>query len=89
MTMSERLQNAANKIKKANHGKMSELSTGEKVLKVALILIKVGLVLGIVVLLGIFILAAVTAVGIMRAFTSSVNEQIERSWNCHHRPRNW
>ncbi len=88
MTISERLSRIANKIKKANHGKMKELSTGEKILKVVLILIKISIVATIVVLFGVIILAVVTAVGIMNAFTSSVNEQIDRSWRYHHR-NNW
>ena len=75
-----------NKVKKANHGRMAELSTGEKVIKVVLILSVVAFIL---MLFGVVILAIAAAVGIMNAITGGVNDQINRSWNYHHRPRNW
>ena len=89
MTMTEKLRDAGNKIKKANHGRLKELSTGEKVIKVILILIKIALVATVVLFIGVFILAAVVAVGIIKGMTSAVDDQITRSWNYHHRPRNW
>ena len=89
MTMSEKLRRAMNKVKKANHGTMRELSTGEKVIKVVLILIKISVVAFILMLFGVVILAIAAAVGIMNAIIGGVNDQINRSWNYHHRPRNW
>lgn len=54
-----------------------------------LILIKIALVATVVLFIGVFILAAVVAVGIIKGMTSAVDDQITRSWNYHHRPRNW
>ena len=89
MTMTEKLRKAGKKMKKANHGKMKDLSTGEKVIKVILILIKIALIATVGLFIGIVILAAVIAVGIMNGMTGAVNDQITRSWNYHHRDRNW
>lgn len=89
MTMTEKLKRAGDKVKKANHGRMRDLSTGEKVIKIVLILIKIALVATVGLFIGVFILAAVIAVGILNGMTDAVNDQITRSWNYHHRDRNW
>ncbi len=87
--MTEKLRKAAAKVKKANHGRMRDLSTGEKVIKIILILIKIALVVTAGLFIGIFILAAVVAVGIMNGMTGAVKDQIARDWNWRHRNRNW
>lgn len=89
MTMAEKLRRAGNKVKKANHGKMRDLSTGEKIIKVILILIKIALVATVGLFFGVIILSVVIAVSIMNGMTGAVNDQIVRSWNWRHRNRNW
>lgn len=85
--MAEKIRKAALKVKKVNHGKWRDLSTGEKVLKVVLWLIKLALVcvFGLVAL-AIF-LGIVVATGIMGGLTDAVNGQIQRSNDYRHRNR--
>lgn len=85
--MSEKIRRAAAKIKKANHGRWKELSTGEKIIKAVLWLIKIALVCVFGLAIGIIILSCVIAVGIMNGITGAINGQVRRSWDYHH--RNW
>lgn len=79
------LRNGANKISKANRGKWRTLSTGEKVIKVVLSVIKLGIILSLGVVTFGIILSVYVAVSIMSGLTGAVNGQIERSYNYRHR----
>lgn len=85
--MREKLRKGAAKIKKANRGKWRYLSTGEKVIKVILTLLKLALIayFGLVVIAIIF--AIVVAFGIMDGITGAVNDQVRRSYDFRHRNR--
>ncbi len=85
--LKEKLRRGIAKIKKANRGKWSSLNTGEKVIKVLLILLKIALavyfgLVVIAVLLGVWV-----AFGIMSGITGAVNDQIQRSYEFRHRRR--
>ena len=83
--MAEKIRSCFKKVKKVNHGKWKDLSTGEKILKVILWLIKLALVC----VFGLFALAiflgVVIAMGVMGGLTDAINGQIQRSNDYRHR----
>lgn len=83
--LAQKLRKAAAKIKKANKGKWGTLSTGEKVLKVVLILIKLAIIASLGVIIFAIALACWVAFGIFSGMTDAVSDQIQRSYDYRHR----
>lgn len=85
--LAQKLRKGAQKIKKANRGRWGTLSSGEKVLKVILTLLKLGIIFCCGSLVVCIIIAAWIAFGIMSGLTGAVNDQVQRSYDYHHRGR--
>lgn len=85
--LSQKLRRAARKIQKANRGKWGTLSTGEKVLKVVLTLIRLAIIVSLGMVVFTIGLAIWVAVGIMQGFTGAVDQEVNRAYDRWNRPR--
>lgn len=78
--LAQKLRKGAQKIHKANKGKWRTLSTGEKILKVILTLIKLALIVWMGAVVFVLILAAWAAFAIMSGITGAVDQEVQRTY---------
>lgn len=83
--LAQKLRKGADKISKANRGKWSTLSTGEKVIKIVLWTIKLAIISFFGVIAVAVVLGCWVAFGIMSGLTGAIDGQIQRSYNYRHR----
>ena len=87
-TVGEKVKSAVGKVQKVRKTKWKMLTTGEKVLKIAMWALAAFLICTVGVAIGIIVLAIWIAVGVMGGMTGAVNDQIRRDYEYRHRPRN-
>lgn len=87
-TVGEKVKSAVRKVQKVRKVKWKMLTTGEKVLKIAMWALAAFLICTVGVAIGIIVLAIWIAVGVMGGMTGAVNDQIRRDYEYRHRPRN-
>lgn len=83
--LAQKLRKGAQKIHKANKEKWRTLSTGEKVLKVILTLIKLALMIWMGAVVFVLILAVWAAFAIMSGITGAVDQEVQRTYYNRHR----